>query len=621
MIGDKIFLCFVFLLIVPFISAELNLGFDSQDDLTVTLNKPDIELNYSLVPTVNSSDFWDALDTPADILGSWINNNLGWITSWLIPDTSTDWLYNDSTTIYFNSTKLSTTYYDATYAYAIVGTIDAGTLANTQHSDGNYDGITFDFSEEAGSPGLDLRINFTDITEFNGGVMRYRTDDLAGNYPIIQLWNFVDNGWEDYPPVGESIPYATINQDVYDYTEHVSNGNVSMRIYKASNGNTNNHYYIDWISIYKGYGTPAPEETDPYSWHRDTTGEYGNFTTSGYVNGTHIGDGSQLTGLDFAQYQFLNNNFNGSGNFTTSGDGLFNYLGSLINRIKILFVQDIYINGTLQVNSGLIEIKNNPPSGDCPANMSFINKIGGFCIDQYEASMPSASSTQMGDSADVANRNAVTLTAVSQPGVVPWVGISANSARAVCLNAGKHLCTSEEWLAAANINGEVYNLPTGAATATRIPASSSGDSDACVTYEAADCDGMSMNSSYVIGTGGDACNTGNKTSCVSSEGVYDMTGNVYEWTNETVGYTKPCEPVGTNGWCYWNGTNFINTTNTATAVYGNDYVYFLANTVSGYAVRRGCYWGSGAYAGPFCGYLSYGPTNTGNSIGFRCCSS
>ena len=366
MIGDKIFLCFVFLLIVPFISAELNLGFDSQDDLTVTLNKPDIELNYSLVPTVNSSDFWDALDTPADILGSWINNNLGWITSWLIPDTSTDWLYNDSTTIYFNSTKLSTTYYDATYAYAIVGTIDAGTLANTQHSDGNYDGITFDFSEEAGSPGLDLRINFTDITEFNGGVMRYRTDDLAGNYPIIQLWNFVDNGWEDYPPVGESIPYATINQDVYDYTEHVSNGNVSMRIYKASNGNTNNHYYIDWISIYKGYGTPAPEETDPYSWHRDTTGEYGNFTTSGYVNGTHIGDGSQLTGINLfnlSDNDLLNVTNDGAkttflgktGDYLRIGDGT-TTSHSLNSEDDLLVTGELEVNGNIFADSGVIRI-------------------------------------------------------------------------------------------------------------------------------------------------------------------------------------------------------------------------------------------------------------------------
>ena len=48
----------------------------------------------------------------------------------------------------------------------------------------------------------------------------------------------------------------------------------------------------------------------------------------------HTGtDGSWLTGIStnltgYAQYQFLNNNFNGSGNFTTSGDLSFNGLSS-----------------------------------------------------------------------------------------------------------------------------------------------------------------------------------------------------------------------------------------------------------------------------------------------------
>jgi formylglycine-generating enzyme required for sulfatase activity len=258
----------------------------------------------------------------------------------------------------------------------------------------------------------------------------------------------------------------------------------------------------------------------------------------------------------------------------------------------------------------------------CPQNMSYINKLNGYCIDQYEASMPSANSTAMGNSTDVTNRDnpGTTIFAVSKPMAVPWVGISANSARTACINAGKHLCTSEEWLAAANINGTVYNLPTGAATATAIPSGAS-DSAACNTYEAADCDGLSMNSSYVIGTGGDACNTGNKTSCKSAESVYDMVGNVWEWTNETIGYTKTCEPVGTSGYCYWNGTTFTNSS--TQPKYGNDGVYFLDNSIarSGYAVIRGGIWDLGALAGPFCAYLNYAPTATYSSIGFRCCSS
>ena len=244
----------------------------------------------------------------------------------------------------------------------------------------------------------------------------------------------------------------------------------------------------------------------------------------------------------------------------------------------------------------------------CLQNMSYINKLNGYCIDQYEASMPSANSTIMGNSSDIASPDSATgKYAVSRPGVVPWVSISANTARIACINAGKHLCTSEEWLGAANINGQVYNLPTDLAASPNF----------CNTGAATNCVGHSYSS-------GNACNTGkNKTdgwnNCTSAEGVYDMVGNVWEWTNETVSYTKPCTPA-TSGYCYWNGTGWGTS---GTAKYGNDGTYYLDNstTRSGYAVLRGGSWNYGADAGPFCAYLNNGPTAAGNGVGFRCCSS
>ena len=244
----------------------------------------------------------------------------------------------------------------------------------------------------------------------------------------------------------------------------------------------------------------------------------------------------------------------------------------------------------------------------CPANMSYINKLNGYCIDQYEASMPSANSTTIGNSTDVARiNNPGTMMAVSQGGVIPWVSVSANSARTACSNAGKRLCTDEEWLGAANIQGIYYNLPSDLASSPYF----------CVTGSGTWCAGNSYSS-------GNACDTGrNKTdgisSCVSSEGVYDMTGNVWEWTNETVSYTKPCNPT-VSGYCYWNGTNWGTST---IAKYGNDGAYFLDNSTArtGYAVIRGGTWDYGADAGPFCANLHRLPTAAYASIGFRCCSS
>ncbi|MCX6748670.1 MAG: SUMF1/EgtB/PvdO family nonheme iron enzyme [Candidatus Pacearchaeota archaeon] len=244
----------------------------------------------------------------------------------------------------------------------------------------------------------------------------------------------------------------------------------------------------------------------------------------------------------------------------------------------------------------------------CPQNMAYINKLNGYCIDQYEAS-PLNADESYNTSQFIYNSSTFTTNLLNAGGKAgsasnrtPWVYISANSARTACNNSGKHLCTSEEWLGASNINGSFYNLPTNLHDAPYK----------CVTDSATYCaTGNSPGN-------GNACNTGmNKTGgisgCVSAEGVYDMTGNVWEWTNETVGYTKPCQPVGTSGYCYWDGTTFTNSS--VQPKYGNDGFYFLDNSTArtGYAVRRGGSWLNGADTGPFCGALHSGPTDLSSS--------
>lgn len=220
-----------------------------------------------------------------------------------------DWLYNDSTTMYFNESKLATIYYNATEASAEAGTIDGGYLNDTVHNDGSYDEVTFNFSETAGAPALDLRMNFTDITGFNGGVIRYKTSTLAGDQPIIQLWDYDNNEWEDYPPLSESTNFAIINQEVFDDDDHIGTGadagKVQMRIYKASNGNTNNHYYVDWTALFKGYGTPSGNEVDPYSWHRGDV-DSGNYNTTGDVIANDVCDyDGNCLGNSSKEYQII----------------------------------------------------------------------------------------------------------------------------------------------------------------------------------------------------------------------------------------------------------------------------------------------------------------------------
>ena len=98
-----------------------------------------------------------------------------------------------------------------------------------------------------------------------------------------------------------------------------------------------------------------------------------------------------------------------------------------------------------------------------------------------------------------------------------------------------------------------------------------------------------------------------------------MTGNVWEWVNESV---DTIAPGPSSAYYYFNGTGFQTSTSSATIKYGNDGVYFLGNSsTSTRAVKRGGRWSNGADAGPFCADLSNAPTDSHNGIGFRCCSS
>lgn len=242
----------------------------------------------------------------------------------------------------------------------------------------------------------------------------------------------------------------------------------------------------------------------------------------------------------------------------------------------------------------------------CTENMSFINDgSGGYCIDKYEASLWNADGTWNSTSATDAWRTTNTTTALadgayagSAPGVYPWVYISQTQARTACINAGKYLCTSDQWLGAANIKGQIYNLPS---TITNCNV---------VSGSPAECQNSGPN-------GADACNTSYMPDCISNEGVYDMIGNVHEWCNESFTVSIP---LANNSWHYINTTTMEwSLSSTADGgMYGKDGCYF--GTAGTRAVFRGGSWGNGAGAGPFCADLDGAPSASGSSIGVRCCS-
>jgi hypothetical protein len=172
----------------------------------------------------------------------------------------------------------------------------------------------------------------------------------------------------------------------------------------------------------------------------------------------------------------------------------------------------------------------------CPSDMALI--ASRFCVDRYEGSIvireaDGKETPQSPYEPPPADRVVV---AKSVAGVIPQAYISAKQAEGACRASGKRLCQPVEWrVACAGSEGTTY--PYGP---TRI-AGKCHDSGASpmLTYHS---DTMKrgwglteLNDPRNNQLEGTIAKTGAFPDCVSDQGVYDMVGNLHEWTADTNG--------------------------------------------------------------------------------------
>jgi len=189
----------------------------------------------------------------------------------------------------------------------------------------------------------------------------------------------------------------------------------------------------------------------------------------------------------------------------------------------------------LLLSDGSVRADESGAAATCPPQMALID--GAFCIDRYEGALE----RRDGDRWTLARRGLPVgkrpVRARPAHGIRPYAYVSARGAERACANAGKRLCTSEEWLKACR-------GPRG----HRWPYGPSYSPDACNdTYPGGHpvidyfdrrdgvWDEEHMNHPALNEQPDTVDPGGANAGCVSDYGVYDMHGNLHEWVADADG--------------------------------------------------------------------------------------
>ncbi|HLK35916.1 MAG TPA: SUMF1/EgtB/PvdO family nonheme iron enzyme [Polyangiaceae bacterium] len=182
----------------------------------------------------------------------------------------------------------------------------------------------------------------------------------------------------------------------------------------------------------------------------------------------------------------------------------------------------------------------------CPQDMGLV--FGAVCVDRYEASVleRAADGTLSPHPSNLPLEPGHVFVARSVAGVLPQAYASAAQGLTACRQAGKRLCAPAEWRAACG-GSEGYAFPYGP---ERVPGRChDSGANPMLTYhadtQARGWGPLELNDPRNVELDGTLAKTGAFPECVNDFGLYDMIGNLHEWT---------ADPNGTFQGGYWLDT-------------------------------------------------------------------
>jgi sulfatase modifying factor 1 len=181
-------------------------------------------------------------------------------------------------------------------------------------------------------------------------------------------------------------------------------------------------------------------------------------------------------------------------------------------------------------NEGLAEAAG---GGGCPSGMVAIET---FCIDRYEASLVLIDADAASSSwSPYVNPAARGVRAVSIAGAVPQAYIGQLQADAACGAAGKRLCTDAEWLRACR-GSSTWTYPYGELRQPGTCNDTRALNPVVQYFGSTDPSVFAHSDNACIDQQADTVRpAGSLAACVTPEGVYDMMGNLNEWTADPAG--------------------------------------------------------------------------------------